>query len=318
MKKITLAMIFCLLLTACESKSIGIIGGADGPTSILVGENSEIVKGQFGEQYEKKPLRMFRLDGDLYYDSGISGELTPRCGIFDGQLIKTAEIGEIPQKSGESNFEVDGYRNVTKIAKEVNINGEWVIFKKYDSFGKSIEEYNYGFYMKGHLNNAAVDSEIIVLSDNVDVIFNDVYEPLLSSQYHSGVKCRTTHNSVNSDNWGLSLSAENVTNTGMTIRFEQFGGNVQGELQTGTWFKIERSTDDGWQELSINPLINYVWNAMAYQIKRNDITELCVEWKWLYGELETGYYRLSKEVMDLKKAGKLDKEIYPVYFTVEE
>lgn len=34
----------CLLLTACESRSIGIIGGADGPTSIFVSQKSDADK----------------------------------------------------------------------------------------------------------------------------------------------------------------------------------------------------------------------------------------------------------------------------------
>ena len=38
---ITLTLVVgCLLLTACNSTSIGVIGGADGPTSIIVSEKS--------------------------------------------------------------------------------------------------------------------------------------------------------------------------------------------------------------------------------------------------------------------------------------
>ena len=44
MKKIlSIALILCcLLLTACNSTSIGIIGGADGPTKIYVGEKCQV------------------------------------------------------------------------------------------------------------------------------------------------------------------------------------------------------------------------------------------------------------------------------------
>lgn len=81
---ITISLIMCcLLLTACDNASIGVIGGADGPTKIIVGENNGNVKGQFGEQLEKKEIRMFNVDGDLYYDSGLISENTPRCGTMD-------------------------------------------------------------------------------------------------------------------------------------------------------------------------------------------------------------------------------------------
>mgnify|MGYP006864434836 CR=1 FL=1 len=45
MKKILciISVLLCILLTACgDAKSIGIIGGADGPTSVTVTEKGEI------------------------------------------------------------------------------------------------------------------------------------------------------------------------------------------------------------------------------------------------------------------------------------
>ncbi len=47
MKQIVLLTLImcCLMLTACNDTSIRVIGGADGPTAILVGENDGTVKG---------------------------------------------------------------------------------------------------------------------------------------------------------------------------------------------------------------------------------------------------------------------------------
>ena len=75
--------------------------------------------------------------------------------------------------------------------------------------------------------------------------------------------------------------------------------------------------DDEWQAVETNPLIDYAWNSIAYLIKKNDITELELDWEWLYGALPAGFYRLSKEVMDFKAAGDFDKDIYQVYFTIK-
>lgn len=119
------------------------------------------------------------------------------------------------------------------------------------------------------------------------------------------------------DKWGITLRAENVTKSGMTLKIEQFGGNPDGVLETGEWFKLEKTVDDNWIPVETNPLIDYAWNAVAYEIKRNDITELQVEWKWLYGELEAGFYRLAKEIV-FKTAGSFDKDLYEVYFAVKE
>ncbi len=321
MKRIFMAFILVgsFILTACNATSIGVIGGADGPTAILVSGENQRVKGQFGEQYEKRPIRMFNIDGELYFDSGLVSDATPRCGTLDGYFKKSASEGKIPKKNGEANFDVEGYQHATSITKEVNIDGEWVIFKKYENQPDNLDDYKYCFYIKGHLNNAAIDSEIVVLTDNKDITFSQVYEPLLSSQRPI---CESvpfvSHNTVTSgDKWGLTLYADDVTNTGMTVKFMQFGGNPTGELSTGDWYELEKLEDDTWQTVHTNRLINIVWNSVAYIIKSNDITELKVDWKWLYGELPAGSYRLSKEVMDLRAPGDFGEKVYKVYFTIE-
>ena len=119
------------------------------------------------------------------------------------------------------------------------------------------------------------------------------------------------------DEWGISLSAKDVTPTGLTLLIEQKGGHPSGELSTGTWFKLEEKTEDDWLEVSTNPLIDFVWTMEAYMIQKDDVTEFKVDWKWLYGILEPGAYRISKEITDLKVAGVFDKKIYTYEFCID-
>lgn len=317
-RNLMLFLLMCsVLLAACNARSIGIIGGADGPTSIYVSGNGEKAKGQFGEQLEKKLVRMFNVDGDLYYDSGLVSENTPRCGTMDGNLKKTVKENEIPLKSGEANFEAEGYQNTTKITKEVNIDGEWVIFKKYDTYGRNLDGLKYCYYIKGHLNNAAADSEIIVLSAYEDVTFNDVYAPLLSSVKLNDEKGRTEHNRLNTDKWGIILRADNVTPKGLTLKIEQFGGNPSGSLEYGASYTLETIVNDEWQPVKTKTGKPLVWNALGYMVKMNDITEMNIDWEYGYGELKPGFYRLKKEIMDFRAPGDYDEETYEVYFTIE-
>ncbi len=311
-KRIAAAMLACclILLSACAERQ-------KEPSDESFDEVIR-AKAQLGEQYEKQPVRMLNVGGELYYDSGLVSDITPRCGTLDGELEKTVGENEIPQKSGEANFEADGYQNATGITKEVNINGEWVIFKKYNTYGKSLEGLKYCHYIKGRLNNAAADSEIIVLSEKKEITFNDVYSPLLSSRYPMDAsEGYILHNRKGNDKWGITLSGDNITRTGMTLTVEQFGGNPAGELQIGEWFKIEKRDNDKWKEAEINPLIDYAWHTIAYGIRDNDITELSVDWEWLYGKLSPGFYRISKEIMDFRGTGNYDKEIYQFYFTID-
>ena len=316
---ISLSLIMCsLLLTACNNTSIGVIGGADGPTKIIVNENTGNVKGKFGEQLEKKEIRMFNVDGVLYYDSGLVSEMTPRCGTMDGELKMAVPSTEIPLKSGEANFEVDGYQNATSITKEVNVDGRWVIFKKYDLYNYTLDGLKYCYYIKGHLNNAAVDSEIIVLSEKAEITFNDVYEPLLSSQLNVGEENgKILHNRILTDKWGITLYADDVTSKGMTLKIEQFGGNPTGTLEYGAAYTLETTENDEWQPVETVTGEPLVWNALAYGVKMNDITEANINWEYAYGELKPGFYRLKKEFIDFRATGDYDSETYEVYFTIE-
>ena len=307
----------CLFITGCDNVSIGFIGGSDEPAGICLNEK---VKGQFGELLEKKPIRMFNVEGILYYDSGIVCENTPpRCGVMSGEIKKTVPENEIPHNPGEANFDAQGYQHATSITKEVNIDGKWIVFKKYDTYGRTPDDLRYCYYIKGHMNNAAIDSEFVVLTDNINVTFNDVISPMFSSVIPGDRNCyRIAHNIIESgDKWGVSLYADDITPTGLTLKIEQFGGKETGELQTGSWFSIDKIVDDEWKPVEMNPLIDYAWDDVAYLIKANDITELKVEWKWLYGELSQGYYRLKKEVENFKPDGLYDKALYEVYFNIE-
>ncbi|MBP3359346.1 MAG: hypothetical protein J6N52_00705 [Clostridia bacterium] len=310
---ITSLIMSCLLLSACtDSTSVGVIGGADGPTNIYVSsENGEAVK---------KPIRMIKVDGKLYYDSGKVSDMTARCGTLDGELKQVGEEYEIPQNDNECNFEgADGYQNATSITKEIPIDGDWVIFKLFDDSELDMSIFKYCFYLMGKSPNAEKESEIIALTEDINYDYSKHAERLFSSQYNpDGEKYATTFRPYGDyDKWGVTLSSKDITNTGLTILCEQFGGAPTGELRTGEWFSLEVIKDDEWKPVETNPLIDYAWNDVAYGIKSNDITELKVDWEWLYGELPPGFYKLKKEIMDFSAAGDYDKDLYELYFTIE-
>lgn len=99
---------------------------------------------------------------------------------------------------------------------------------------------------------------------------------------------------------GLQLSAEDITSKGLTLVCVQEGGDLDGEWATGAAFTLEREEDGRW--LVVEPILeegSYGWDDMAYTVQMGGRTEWTVEWDWLYGELESGHYRLSKEFFDL-------------------
>lgn len=179
---LVLAIAFVLTLSACQSRSIGIIGGADGPTSIAVGEKKDSL------QYpsEKEPVRAIMLDGYLYYDTGEDNDMLGRCGNLDGSFTKTVDKWELPKKDNEANFELKskdycGYQaGFTEGTIEVPIGDDWEIFKKLET-EQDISEYKYILKVEGRVDGAKDDIEYIILSNTLEVTANDVAKSETSS-----------------------------------------------------------------------------------------------------------------------------------------
>lgn len=312
MKRLLTALLLLCLCGCGNAASVGIIGGADGPTSILVANRAEdeIIT----------PIRMINADGNLYFDTGESSA-TPRCGNLDGGLEKSAEQWEIPHTSGGANFSIGneyfGYQSTSSLSKEVPIDGEWVVFKKIDSHGADLSHFKYCFYIKGMHPNAARESEYVVLSNSLDVKFENITDYFFSSQFEDHLQDIVVINYDIADEWGILFYVENPAPDGAVLKFQQFG-KASGELQTGEWYRIERLEDGDGKPVDKKIADDELaWNMLAYPIKKNDETELVINWEGLYGELPPGDYRLIKEIMQIHAPGDYDKKLYECYFTIE-
>lgn len=123
---------------------------------------------------------------------------------------------------------------------------------------------------------------------------------------------------VAEDEWGLTLSAENVTPSGMTIVFNQMNGKQTGELDTGDWYALYKEEGGEWKELPfiVDDDVNVGWNSVAYMLPKGGERKMEVNWEWLYGKLEPGKYRINKEVMDFRETGDFDEKIYSLEFEI--
>ena len=110
----------------------------------------------------------------------------------------------------------------------------------------------------------------------------------------------------------LSFSLKNISSTGATLVFDQYDADApKGELMFGEDFVIEVLKNGEWEEAPIPVDGNYAFYAVAYNLPCEKITEREIDWKWLYGELETGEYRIGKGVDDFIESGNFDE--YMVY-----
>ncbi len=309
MKKVIAVLMCVLLLTGCKNESLGIIGGADGPTAIFVTDGESQITGE--------SVRLMKVDGSLYYDTGKTSSLIPRCGTLDGNLSCSIGEFEVPKGDNEANFETSGYQNVTSITKEVPLEGNWRIFKSFPKTKADLGKYQYAIKLKGRHPNAVRDSEYIVLTNDVTMDFASVSRSMFSSNSEDWLDCYVLPVHLD-EGWGVSMWAEDVTATGLTLICEQFGGNADGQLQTGEWYTLEAMNEENeWVDVPTNPLIDYAWNSVAYNIKANEQSAFEIDWQWLYGKLPAGQYRIGKEIMNYRAPGDFDKEIYYADFYVE-
>lgn len=120
--------------------------------------------------------------------------------------------------------------------------------------------------------------------------------------------------------WGAVLTARDVTPTGMTLVLSRVEGCPTGELQTGTWYRLERQEDGVWTALETLPQEENVgWESIAWLFPEpgQEGYEHTVDWEWLYGALPAGQYRMVKEVMDFRTAGDYNTAEFYAEFVIE-
>lgn len=119
--------------------------------------------------------------------------------------------------------------------------------------------------------------------------------------------------------WGITLTLENLTRSGATIICTQSGGNPTGELNTGSYYTLERLTETGWEEVEQRELEGELaWTAEAWIVNMNGTTEWSLNWEWLYGELDNGHYRIGKNFMDFRATGDYDTMMIYAEFSFGE
>lgn len=78
----------------------------------------------------EKAVRMARVDGKLYRDTGKETE-GGTCGVMDGTITSTVTEGEVPRKNDQSNFGKGyKYQYGTEGKIDIVIDGKWICFAK--------------------------------------------------------------------------------------------------------------------------------------------------------------------------------------------
>ena len=115
--------------------------------------------------------------------------------------------------------------------------------------------------------------------------------------------------------WGVTLKAEKVTATGLTIVCRQSGGENAAQLQTGSFYALQKQGESGWEDVS--PELDVMWTMEAWVIPAGTSVSWDVNWEGLYGKLPAGEYRIGKEIMNFRGPGDYDEEMVYAEFTIK-
>ncbi len=111
----------------------------------------------------------------------------------------------------------------------------------------------------------------------------------------------------------MEVVEDSITPTGFKIVFENSSNkNIVFEDN----FIIETRVEEEWYEL---PMLtnDYDFNDAACKMPYNQSKEISANWERLYGVLETGEYRILKEVMDLDDFNTYNKEYLVAEFKID-
>lgn len=99
-------------------------------------------------------------------------------------------------------------------------------------------------------------------------------------------------NYIDSSNIEMIIKEGSLTKTSATLIMK--AKNKEEKFSTGAAFEIEKKEKGTWTGLPINAEVT--WIAIAYIPNDEGIIEIKADWKDLYGELEKGEYRISKQL----------------------
>lgn len=218
---------------------------------------------------------------------------------------------------------------ISKDGSEITLNvgmaSSMGYIRNFKDKGGGVKPHYLTFYSTfGGLNSSFGSKKAFTLElvpDDTEIYFNRAgggYELVLVKNEETGEWIRPIEITTQQDQeWGITLTAENVTPTSAIIKCTQSGGEPMGELQTGSRYILEMWTQEyGWQAVPCYAEI--YWTEEAWLISKDKVTEWEVKWERFYGKLSEGKYRIGKEIIDVRDTGDYDKAIYYAEFEITE
>lgn len=115
----------------------------------------------------------------------------------------------------------------------------------------------------------------------------------------------TEYENVNNfDGVNMTVKEETVSSTGLIVVIEN---NSDSQCIYSEDFVLEKKIKGSWYQVPVIIGEDYGFNDIGYNLASEENEEWAVEWDWLYGSLDTGEYRIIKNVLDFRDTGDFDQ-----------
>ena len=111
----------------------------------------------------------------------------------------------------------------------------------------------------------------------------------------------------------MTVKKGTASSTELTVAFEN---NSNSQCIYSEYFWLEKKINGRWYQVPVAIDGNYGFNDIGYDLASGDDGEWAVDWDWLYGSLDTGEYRIVKNILDFRGSGEYDTYYLTADFTI--
>lgn len=140
-----------------------------------------------------------------------------------------------------------------------------------------------------------------------------LFLPLSGTQIQESI----TPISASLPDWGITVYAEDIRPTGLTLSIHQSGGQPTGQLQYGSDYILERLEKSVWRPVPSTVQGEIGWDSLAYLVTMDGECQQEILWEPLYGSLSSGTYRIRKSFQDFRDTGDFDTQTLSLVFEIE-
>jgi hypothetical protein len=112
----------------------------------------------------------------------------------------------------------------------------------------------------------------------------------------------------------MTVQEETVSPTGLTVILEN---NSDQQCIYGEHYVLEKKVNQGWYQVPVVVEGDYGFVDIGYDLPPGAEEAWDVDWEWLYGSLETGEYRIVKDILDFRGTGDYDTYYLTAEFIID-